>query len=153
MNKNSKTTSTSANRIDVSVSPVSISHAYVLQEFAYNKDYFKIPGCPPPHETLLDAGFNSEEVDAAWIAFRKYAEKCVTTYIVNFSEECNFRYNIKNGYISVGTNDVLCVLKSENIEIQQLNDIGFKLDTNLAVPFSEHEAYFDKENEALLAWW
>lgn len=124
-----------------------------VQEFKYNRVYYGIPGAPSPHDALIDAGFSENEIEVAWIAFQKYAEKCVTTTCLTFTEKCNHTYNVKNGFVALGTERSIMVLNKESIDIDKLLDDGFKLDSTLVVPFSEHEAYYDKVDDCLITWY
>ena len=148
-----QTTFSNRNR-PVSISLMTDTAPDVCQshEFVYDREYFQIPGCPSPHDALKDAGFSDKEIETAWIAFKKYAEKCVTPVSVKFTNSCNRKYNVQNGYVAYGTDTALIVVCDVNI-VLDLVDKGFKLDHSITVPFGEHEAYYDKTTGSLLTWW
>ena len=126
---------------------------HVIQYLSYDTDYLVIPGCPKTREELKASGYTDKQIEYAWLSFKKYAKKCILGETTRFSRDQMMRYNIRNGLIAIYTEVEVKVAKPSGILIDNLASLGFKQDNNLFVPFSDREAYYDKDTDILFTIW
>lgn len=118
------------------------SNAAVLSMY---RTYFYCPCVPRSPAVYQSYGMSDTEIRKLWTEFW---ERVKSEYSKSEDCRCNFSgkdktFNWNNGKTAIVLNGKIYVCMSANVDYEMLRELGFTKDSNLCVPFSNGEAYYE----------
>lgn len=114
-------------------------------EFSKKSSYVYCPNVPSSPNELRHRLLPDHVVRQIWTEFWECVHE---KYSKNENYKCKFTgedrtFNWNNGKTAIVVGDKIYVCKSQNIDDDTLRELGFTCDSNLFVPMSNGEAYYE----------